>query len=235
MSTHYTGFTERVTAITKRIEAACLSVGRDPSEVRLLAVTKTHGPEAVELSVQAGLNAVGENRVQEAMAKKQQVRLPVRWELIGHLQSNKVGKALDCFDCIQSVDRLELIERLAKGCRERNLTAYPIYLQINAGEDPAKKGADRDGSCLLLESALNAGVFKIEGLMTIGIFSTDPQVSRRCFSALREIRNHLSDQFGVPLKELSMGMSDDLEIAIECGSTCVRVGTALFGQRAKYE
>jgi len=198
--------------------------------VRLLAVTKTHPAAAAEYAARYGLRAVGENRVQEGMEKRAQCTAPLAWELIGHLQSNKAKLAVAHFDRVQSVDSEKLLRVLAQAAEAQSKT-LPVLLQINAGNDPAKFGAEPTDAPRLLELALTLPALRVEGLMTIAPLSEDRDVARRTFANLRTIRDALSAQFGVALPELSMGMSGDLAEAIAEGSTLVRVGTALFGQR----
>jgi len=212
------------------MKAACIRAGRPAAEVRLLAVTKTHPAAAAEYAARYGLRAVGENRVQEGMEKRAQCTEPLAWELIGHLQSNKAKLAVAHFDRVQSVDSEKLLRVLAQAAEAQSKT-LPVLLQINAGNDPAKFGAEPADAPRLLELALTLPALRVEGLMTIAPLSEDRDVARRTFANLRTIRDALAAQFGVALPELSMGMSGDLAEAIAEGSTLVRVGTALFGQR----
>ena len=226
----YETFQQRVDALQRRIAAAGAAAGRAPGEVTLLPVTKTHPPAAAEYAARHGLTAVGENRVQEGVEKRAQVTAPLRWELIGHLQSNKARLAAAHFDRIQSVDSTKLLTVLDRAAGEvgRKLA---VLLEINAGEDPAKFGAAPADAPALLEFALGLPHLQVDGLMTIAPLSDDPAVARRCFARLRGLRDELAPRFGVPLRELSMGMSGDFEAAIAEGSTQVRVGTALYGSR----
>ena len=226
----YDTFRRNADAVIARLADACRRAGRDPREVRLLAVTKTHPPAAAEYAARYGLAAVGENRVQEAVEKKSRCAATIRWELIGHLQSNKAGLAAGHFDRVQSVDRLKLVPFLDRAATEHG-KKLSVLLQINAGNDPAKFGAGPDDAPALLEAALARPGLAVEGLMTIAPFSDDPAVARRTFARLRLLREELAVRFGVPLGELSMGMSGDLEAAVLEGSTLVRIGTALFGGR----
>lgn len=219
--------TERVLS---QIAEACRNAGRDPSEVELLAVTKTHPAEAAEYAARFGLKAVGENRVQEAIDKKPLSPVSLRWELIGHLQSNKAKLAVETFNRVQSVDSLKLIKLLDRAAGEQGRT-LAVLLQINAGRDPAKFGAELEEAPALLEAALSCKSLQVDGLMTIAPLSDDPAIAQRTFEALRELRDQLATRFGTPLRELSMGMTGDLAIAVAAGSTQVRVGTALFGRR----
>ncbi len=226
----YDTFLQRVEALQRRIAAACERAGRDPSEVTLLPVTKTHPAAAADYAARYGLPAVGENRVQEAVDKRAQTTATLRWELIGHLQSNKARLAAAHFDRIQSVDSEKLIIGLSRAAAELG-KKLPVLLQINAGQDPAKFGAEPDEAPRLLELVLAHPWLEVDGLMTIAPLSDDPAVAHRTFANLRSIRDGLTVRFGRPLRELSMGMSGDLEIAITEGSTQVRIGSALYGPR----
>jgi pyridoxal phosphate enzyme (YggS family) len=223
-------FTSRVRSVAEQIRTACARSQRAFEEVALLPVTKTQPVEAISFVCRAGLPAVGENRVQEAIAKQSAGAPVVRWELIGHLQSNKARLAAAHFDRIQSVDSEKLLVALDKAAEDQNRT-LAVLLQINAGRDPAKFGAEIEDTPRLLECALSKRHLRIDGFMTIAPLSEDTAVAERTFGTLRELRDRLSAQFGAPLRELSMGMSGDLEAAIAAGSTQVRVGTALFGSR----
>ncbi len=225
-------FNSNLAVLQRRIAAACAASGRDLSSVQLLPVTKNHGVEAVQYANEAGLRAVGENRVQEAASKRAAAAdLNLRWELIGHLQSNKAKEAVAVFDRIQSVDSLKLLERLDRLAGEAGKT-LPILLQCNAGADPRKYGFMVDAMEGAMERALAAEHLKVEGLMTIAPLDDAPEVAAQCFERLRDLRDELSARYGVELRELSMGMTDDLEAAIAAGSTQIRVGTALYGSRA---
>ncbi len=227
----YETFRGRADRVREQIADACARTGRDPATVQLLAVTKTHPPAAVEYAARYGLPAVGENRVQEAVDKKAQCTAAIRWELIGHLQTNKARIAAAHFDRIQSIDSSKLLlhlDRAAADCGRR----VAVLLQINAGHDPNKFGAEPADAPALLEAALARTHLRVDGLMTIAPLADDPAVARRTFAALRELRDQLARQFAVPLPELSMGMTSDLDSAIAEGSTLVRIGTALFGERA---
>jgi pyridoxal phosphate enzyme (YggS family) len=226
----YETFRQRTDALQRRIAAACVAAGRAPTEVALLPVTKTHPPAAAEYAARYGLAAVGENRVQEGVEKRAQVAAPLRWELIGHLQSNKARLAAAHFDRIQSVDSTKLLTLLDRAAGELG-RKLAVLLEVNAGDDPAKFGVAPAAAAALLESALGLPHLQVEGLMTIAPLSDDPAVARRCFARLRTLRDELRARCGVPLRELSMGMSGDFEAAIAEGSTQVRVGTALYGSR----
>jgi len=226
----YETFHQRVDAVQRRIAAACERAGRAPAEVTLLPVTKTHPPAAAEYAARFGLAAVGENRVQEGVEKRAQVTAALRWELIGHLQSNKARLAATHFERIQSVDTAKLLTVLNRAGEELG-RKVAVLLEINAGEDPAKFGADPADAAALLDFALSQSHLQVDGLMTIAPLAEDPDIARRCFARLRTLRDELAHRSGAPLRELSMGMSGDFEAAIAEGSTLVRVGTALYGAR----
>jgi hypothetical protein len=229
------GLAARARDVRARIERACSRAGRDPAGVTLVAVTKTHPVEAIRGAIAAGLTVFGENRVQEGVSKIESLRpdFPaLSWRLIGRLQSNKAKTAVRYFEEIQSVDRSSLLEILSReaGASGRRL---PIDVEVNVGGEASKGGIDPDGARALVESALAAPSIELRGLMTVPPFSEDAEASRSFFRALRSLRDRLEDRTGAPLPELSMGMSHDFEIAIEEGATVVRVGTAIFGERAK--
>jgi hypothetical protein len=226
----YDEFKSRADALRARIAAACARAGRDPGSVELLAVTKTHPAGAADHAARYGLRAVGENRVQEAVEKQPLCTEKVQWELIGHLQSNKAKLAAAHFDRVQSVDSEKLLDHLDKAAGALG-KVLPVLLQINAGRDPAKFGAEIEDAPRLLEAALGKKSLRIDGFMTIAPLSDDPAVAERTFATLRTLRDDLATRFGAPLRELSMGMSGDLEAAILAGSTQVRVGSALYGAR----
>lgn len=223
-------FNRTVDALRQEIADLCVSCGRDAASVEILPVTKTHSAEAVEWVAKAGLTGVGENRVQEAAMKKPAVASPLRWELIGHLQSNKARMAVQLFDRIQSVDSEKLLTVLDRAAADRG-KVMPILLQINAGYDPAKFGADLAETPELLETALGMKNLRVDGLMTIAPLSDDPAVAERTFARLRQVRDDLGARFKVGLEVLSMGMSGDYRPAILAGSTQIRIGTRLFGSR----
>lgn len=233
----YEEFARRADAIRARIRAACTAAGRDPATVELLAVTKTHPAAAADYAARYGLRAVGENRVQEGAEKRAQTApasAGLQWELIGHLQSNKSRLAAQHFDRVQSVDSEKLLHHLDRAAGELGKT-LPVLLQVNAGQDPAKFGAETAEAPRLLEIALTKSHLRVDGLMTIAPLGATPGETAahatRTFVALRELRDNLAARFGVPLRELSMGMTGDLELAVAAGSTLVRVGTALYGAR----
>jgi pyridoxal phosphate enzyme (YggS family) len=230
----YEEFCLRADEVEARIAAACRAAGRSADSVRLLPVTKTHPADAAAHAARRGYAAVAENRVQEAAAKRPLAPAGLRWELIGHLQSNKSRLAAETFDRIQSVDSEKLARHLDRAAGEFG-RPLAVLLQINAGRDPAKFGAELEDAPRLLDAALACPALRVEGLMTIAPLGATPaetaEHARRTFAALRELRDTLAARTGAVLTELSMGMSGDLELAVAAGSTCVRVGTALFGAR----
>ena len=227
----YPTFQQRGDEIQQRIRDLCHKAGRDGGEVTLMPVTKNHPAAAVEYAAQYGLVCVGENRVQEAVEKRASIQTTLRWELIGHLQSNKAKLAVTHFERVQTVDSEKLLDALDRAAAEQNKT-LAVLLQINAGNDPAKFGVEPSGASRLLEAAMSRTHLKVEGLMTIAPLSEDSSVAQRTFANLRAIRDRLAQETGLPLRELSMGMSGDLDAAIMEGSTLVRVGTALYGARS---
>ncbi len=214
-----------------RIADAARAADREPDEVTLIAVSKTHAAAVVDAAVAAGAVDLGENRVQEAVAKKPEVR-PARWHLIGPLQRNKAKAALDTFDVIHTVDRPEIVDRLHflldQHWPER---VVDVLLEINVGDEPQKAGVAPDDAPALLRGALDSDRLEVRGVMAIPPYTADPESSRRFFRKLREVRDRLQDSSGRPLPELSMGMSHDFEVAVAEGATMVRVGTAIFGPR----
>ena len=225
-------FLNNLEGVRKRIAEACEACGRSLDEVALLPVTKAWPAEAACMAFAAGFSTVGENRVQEALAKMEEVVGQGDWELIGHLQSNKAKFIPGKFVRVQSVDSKKLLLRLDAVASERGCDPVRVLLQVNAGDDPAKFGVSPEEAPAFLESALSCAKLRVEGFMTIAPFvPEDSSVARRCFERLRELRDDLADEFTVQLPELSMGMTGDLEEALRAGSTVVRVGSALFGER----
>jgi pyridoxal phosphate enzyme (YggS family) len=231
MLADYDEFKRRADAVRSRIGDACARAGRSPADVELLAVTKSQPALAADLAARYGLRAVGENRVQEAVGKRAQTSAAVAWELIGHLQSNKARLAVLHFDRIQSVDSPKLLEILDREAAALG-KSLPVLLQVNAGLDPAKSGVEPSEAPRLLAVALGLKSLRVDGLMTIAPLSGGVDAARAAFARLRELRDRLSAETGAPLRELSMGMSADMDAAVAEGSTIVRVGTALFGARA---
>lgn len=225
-----TAFRSNLKILTTRIRTACEVSNRDPNTVNLMAVTKRFPLEVAEEAVSAGLTVLGENRVQEGVEKIQKAKFSARWELIGHLQSNKANLAVQHFDRIQSVDSLKLAKKLDRWANELG-KQMPLLLQVNTGQDPGKFGLTVEETEGILDQVLNFSSLKVEGFMTIAPLPPALETAAAAFAELRELRDRLAEKTGQALPELSMGMSFDLEAAIEAGSTCIRVGSALFGER----
>jgi pyridoxal phosphate enzyme (YggS family) len=197
--------------------------------VTIVAVTKTHGPEAVLAAVAAGLTDIGENRVQEALAKQEALgSVPLAWHLIGTLQRNKARHAVGRFALIHSVDRLELAGELQR--RIPSGSRQPILVQVNCSGEPQKGGVEPDALPELLGAIAQLDRLELRGLMTMAALTDEAREQRRAFSLLRELRD-ASEREGYRLPELSMGMSGDYAVAVEEGATLVRLGTVLFGER----
>ena len=221
--------------VRRRIDAAAQRARRPPDDVTLIAVSKTFSADVVREAAAAGQRRFGENRVQEALDKIAVLRdLPLEWHLIGHLQSNKARKAAEAMDVVQSVDRLELLPRLGAAAAGR-AAPLPVLVQVDLAHEATKHGADEGTLPDLLRAALGTPGLDVRGLMIIPPWSDDAEASRPWFRRLRELRDDLVRQ-GFPaarLRDLSMGMSHDFEVAIEEGATIVRVGTAIFGSRVR--
>lgn len=222
---------DRLARVRCDIEKAAVSASRDPSAITLISVGKTFPAEKLREAVEAGAADLGENRVQEAAAKKPAVP-PVRWHLIGPLQRNKVRLALETFDIIHTLDRFELADRLQNLLVEHwPGRRMPVLLEVNVGHEPQKAGALPDETADLLRHALECDRLDVRGLMAIPPWNEDPEASRPYYHALRKLRDELEERGRVSLPELSMGMSNDFKVAISEGATMVRVGTAIFGSR----
>ena len=220
-------FSERLEQVEQRITVACDHAARGRDTVRLLAVSKTNPPEAIRTAADCGLRIFGENRVQEAQSKIPMCPAGLEWHLIGHLQTNKAKVAARYFQMVHSVDSLKLLLALESYAG----TALPVLLQVNVSGESAKFGMKPEDAAAVIEASNQMHKVEVHGLMTIPPFSPDPEKTRVHFKALRQLRDRLHDETGTPLPELSMGMSHDLEVAIEEGSTWVRIGTDLFGKR----
>lgn len=219
--------------ILARIARAAERARRDPSQVAILAVTKTHPADVVRAAVAAGLTRFGENRVAEGAGKIEALRgeFPdLEWRLIGPLQSNKARPALQWFSIVETLDRERLAVRLA-GLLAPGAPPYPVLLEVNVGGEASKSGAAPGDVEALAAAALATGRLDVRGLMAVPPLAEDPESARPHFRALSELRDRLSDRFGRAFPELSIGMSHDFEVAVEEGSTEVRIGTALFGSR----
>jgi len=222
----------RVRAVRERIEAACARAGRRAGEITLVGVTKTCGPEIVDALIAAGVSDIGESRIQEFLQKKPRVTKPCRWHFIGTLQRNKASKAVGEFEMIQSVDSLRLAETLARLSVEGGIVTRAL-LEVNTSGESTKHGFDPGEIDSALERIARLDGIQLEGLMTIGPFTDDPGKIRRAFADLRGMRERSERLLGRSLPHLSMGMTDDFEIAIEEGATIVRLGRILVGERAQ--
>ena len=219
--------------IRARISSAARSAGRDPSSVRLIAVSKTFPLDAVREAYDAGQREFGENRVQEGLQKiERSADLSIRWHLLGHLQTNKARKAASAFAMIQSVDGVEVLQKLDRGAEETG-SAPELLIQVDLAGEATKFGVPPAEVPRLLEAAAACRAARVVGLMTLPPLPETPEDARRWFRRLRELRDGWLAS-GVPpalLRELSMGMSGDFDVAIQEGATMVRVGTAIFGER----
>jgi pyridoxal phosphate enzyme (YggS family) len=218
------------TRVQERIAAACARVGRDPATVQLVAISKTVPVDVLRAAPAAGLTALGENRVQEA-AEKVPSLPEVEWHLVGHLQGNKAGRALELFSVIQSVDSVALAERLDRLAGERGHDRVRVYLQVNVDADPAKAGFNVDELDDAVARVVELPRLQVEGLMTVGVLTATAEEARPTFVRLRTLARELRERHPALGQGLSMGMSDDFEVAIEEGSTLVRAGRAIFGER----
>ena len=223
-------FRQNLNVLNERIASTCAKCGRNPHDLKLMAVTKGFPLEVAATAVGAGLTTLGENHVQEGVAKIERANFSARWELIGHLQSNKAQLAVKQFHRIQSVDSLKLANRLNR-MAAANQRTLPILLQVNTGEDPRKFGFPTEEMEVVFHRLLQHDSLAIQGLMTIAPAPPQWETARQSFEKLRELRDRLEERLHIHLPELSMGMTFDLEPAIKAGSTCLRVGSALFGPR----
>jgi pyridoxal phosphate enzyme (YggS family) len=220
-------------AVRRRITAAAQRSGRSPSSITLIAVSKTFTAEAVRDAARAGQMHFGENRVQEGLEKSEALKeLSLSWHLIGHLQSNKARKSVAAFQWIHSIDSLELLRKVDGAAAEAGTHPH-VLIQVDLANEATKFGADATVAADLVKAALDARAVELRGLMIVPPIPETPEASRPWFRKLREIRDSLVAA-GTPadrLADLSMGMSDDFEVAIEEGATMVRVGSAIFGRR----
>lgn len=224
----------RMADIGRRIEAACSRAGRNPSDVRLMAVSKTQSPDDIAEVAALGIDTFGENKVQEARTKIPLCPGRLHWHLVGHLQSNKAREAVRLFEMIHAVDSLRLLEILDRVAAEEG-RKLPVCLEVNVSGERSKFGMSPEDVPAVLEAANRLHAVMPVGLMTIPPAAADPAEARPFFRALRELRDRMRAASGLELSELSMGMSDDFEVAIEEGATWIRVGTLLFGPRKRKE
>ena len=222
---------ENYYAVWEDIREAAEKAGRDPSSVRLVAVSKKQDTEKLRILWKCGQRIFGENRVQEARVKIPEMPTGGEWHFIGGLQTNKAKDAVECFDVIESVDRLDLAAELQKRADVAG-KKLRVFLEVNVGGEAAKHGCAPEKAAELLAQVQPLSRLDVQGLMAIPPFREDPENARLFFQRLREIRDQLEQGSGMALPELSMGMSHDYAVAIAEGATLVRIGTALFGPRA---
>ena len=226
-----TSLAERLLAVQATIAEAAARAGRPADEIELVAVSKTHPPEAIVEAIEAGQLLFGESRVQEARAKIPLLPGRARWHFIGHLQRNKIRHALPLFELFHGIDTLEIARDLNRIATEAGV--FPrLLIEVNVAGEASKFGFSPEKLRAQIEELLALDRLQIEGLMTIAPFAPEAEASRPHFVALRELRDQLQTEFRLPLPRLSMGMSGDYAVAVEEGATLVRVGTAIFGTRS---
>ena len=225
---------DNIKNVYRKIAHASLRVERDPYDVKLVTVTKTVSPEKIKEAIDLGLRAFGENRVQEAQGKIEALASDttnsiIEWHMVGHLQKNKAKTAVQLFDLIHSVDSVELARALDKQA-ERSDKLQKVLIQVKLSEEETKHGISKEGLMELVETIMDMKHVRLEGLMTMPPFFDKAELARPFFRQLRELRDNIQTK-GYRLPELSMGMTNDFEVAVEEGATIVRVGTAIFGER----
>jgi len=222
---------ENLESVRAQILAASQKANRPADEVELIAISKTHDATRIREAHEAGQNVFGESRVQEARAKIPELPSKVRWQFVGHLQKNKIRQALSLFELFHSVDSLALAQDMNRIAEEEGMSPR-LLLEVNVSGEGSKFGFSPDKLRAEMESLLAVSRLTIEGLMTIPPLAPEAEASRRFFAQLRELRDALEKEFAVKLPHLSMGMTNDFPVAVEEGATLVRVGTAIFGERA---
>lgn len=226
----------KLAEVRERIKAAALEANRDPDEITLVGISKTHPIEALQRVIESGLKDLGENKVQEAEPKIGSIgRSAARWHLVGHLQSNKARRAVQLFDVIHSLDSAELAHRLNRICEEEQRAGLQVLIQVELGGEETKSGVSEHEVEELARVVAESSRLELTGVMTLPPFFSDPELARPYFRQLRAIRDRLKSRgfFGDARGELSMGMTNDFAVAISEGATIVRVGTAIFGEREK--
>lgn len=223
---------ENIERVRERIVNACDKVGRKVEELKLIAVTKQVSPEIINEAIELGITDIGENRVQEILKKIDLINHQAKIHMIGHLQTNKAKQIIGKVETIQSIDSLKIANEINKRAQEKNLVVKGL-IQIHTAKEETKFGLNPEELEVFLEKASYFKNVLFEGLMTIGTFTDDEKEIRRCFTLLRDLLDTFRsyNSGNIQLKELSMGMSSDFELAIEEGSTIVRIGTAIFGER----
>lgn len=224
--------TENLHEVQERIIRACQKVGRDPKEITLIAVSKTKPVEMLHEVYQAGIREFGENKVQELTAKEETMPTDIHWHMIGHLQTNKIKYIVDKVTLIHSVDSVKLAEAIDKEARKKNVVC-DILLEVNVAEEESKFGFSLENVIPALDTLKGLSNIRIRGLMTIAPYVKNPEENRPVFSALRKLSVDIAEKNidNISVDILSMGMTNDFEVAIEEGATMVRVGTAIFGER----
>ena len=220
---------ENLLRVMERIEKAARKAGRDLNTIKLVAVSKTVEAARIKEAIEAGVSILGENYVQEAQKKIEEIGRPISWHFIGHLQSNKTKYAICLFDMIHSIDSLPLAEELNRKAEQAD-RVIKVMIEVNLSKEATKFGTDEEKVLNLGKRIQHLKHLSLEGLMTMPPYFDSPEMSRPYYIALRELKERMTKE-GIPMKELSMGMSNDFEIAIEEGATYVRVGTAIFGPR----
>jgi len=233
MHAHMEGLEENIKNIWSRIEKAAEKIGKSKEDIKLVAVTKTVELERIKEAIKCGIQIIGENRVQEAESKFGQIKEKVEKHLVGHLQTNKVKKAVELFDFIQSVDSQHIAQEISKRVYEMR-KVMDVLVEINTSGEKTKFGIGPEEASSFIKSISNLEGIKIKGLMTIGLFSDNPEDTRPCFKKLKSIFEQIQSENipNVEMAYLSMGMTYDFEIAIEEGSNMVRIGTGIFGPRS---
>ena len=224
---------ENLMEVEARVQAACKRAGRSRDEVLLIAVSKTKPVELIREIMETGTKDFGENKVQEMCSKIEEIKEPLNWHLIGHLQRNKVKYIVDKACLIHSVDSLRLAEEIQKEAVKKGVGKVPVLIEVNMAQEDSKDGIAASETEALVRAIANLPNLRIRGLMTIAPFVEDPEENRVYFQAMRNLRDQLKSMNipGVDMTELSMGMTNDFEVAIEEGATMIRVGTAIFGER----
>jgi pyridoxal phosphate enzyme (YggS family) len=226
------GIEQNIKDIRSRIQKAAQKSGRDAEEIKLVAVSKTVELERINQAIRSGIDIIGENRVQEAETKFKGITEKVEKHLVGHLQTNKAKKAVELFDFIQSVDSQRIAEEISRRASQQS-RVMDVLVEVNTSEEETKFGAEPDQVLTLIETISRLEGIKIKGLMTIGLFTSNPEDTRPCFKKLKTLFEEIKSMNipNVDMRYLSMGMTSDFEVAIEEGSNMVRVGTGIFGAR----
>ncbi len=232
MDVNAAAIADNIEDVKDKIAEAAMKIGRKLYNITLVAVSKTFPPEYIRAAVEIGITDIGESRVQEGSAKIEQLGPITRWHLIGHLQSNKASLAVKHFDMIQSIDSLRLAEKVSQQAEKSGKTV-DVLIEMNSSGEESKFGFSPKGILVAGEQIAGLPGIRLRGLMTIGPWTTNQGCIRKAFDMTREMYDKLRSSLGDKIDTLSMGMSADYELAIECGSNMVRVGTAIFGEREK--